>query len=123
MLVKFPVVEFKVVMFPVIAFVVVALEVEALLVAKLEVLPQRVAMVARVEFKVLINAVRNPKVSPEIFVTVVDARVDDPVAKIFPNVPVPETVVEPAERPPVTVAFPAVIFPETIDVVAKVFDA
>ena len=59
--------------------------------------------------RVFINAVANARIFPVKLVTVVDARVEEPVASKFPNDPIPETVVEPttsALRAP----FPAVKF-------------
>jgi hypothetical protein len=57
-----------------------------------------------------------------MFVTVVDARVEDPVTRKFAMVPVPVSVVDAAKIPPETVEFPftawlplTVIFPSVVE--------
>lgn len=50
----------------------------------------------------------------EILLTVVDPNVDDPVVKIFPNAPIPETVVEPMLSA-VTFPVPATKFASVVE--------
>ena len=62
-----PVVELRVVIFPVTALVVVALVVLAFEVRKLEVVPQRVVIVASTEFRRLLNRLFEVRAEIEAF--------------------------------------------------------
>jgi hypothetical protein len=76
--------------------VVVALVVLAFSVVIFPVVVQRVVMVAKVEVSVLMKPVANDAIPPVTLVTVVEAKVLDPVTRRLPAVAVPAIVEEPA---------------------------
>ena len=87
------IVPIKLVVFVVRKLEVVAFVVEALDVMKFDCVPHKLDIVARVEFKVLINPVVKATILPVILVTVVDERVEEPVTDKFPVVVKPEVFV------------------------------
>ncbi len=84
--VAFPPAMFAVVMLAVAIFEVVEFVVLAFSVVKLAVVPHKVVIVARVDVRVLINPVAKAAIEPVMFVTVVEASVDEPELEILVEV-------------------------------------